>query len=119
MTLPSPAVLKTMPRREVLGIVRDVCARESARIRGLHETLIRTGDQTHIPAERLEVILALNAASDMASHVIAKALQARDPKRPAEWIVELADQACAALMNDGREEDECAEDKELADGHGI
>lgn len=104
MMIASPSAISTMRGEQVFALVRDVCANESARIRSLEDELIKLGFNASIDPGRLSVILALNAAADMCTHAIAAGqdakLDSRVRKAP-EWVVCLADQARAALMNDG------------------
>jgi uncharacterized membrane protein YccC len=119
--------LSTMPGGEVLALVRDIIANEAARIRSLEDGLMRLGVSRSISHDRLALILALNAAADVFTLVLAAVqdeklrsaprndYEAVARKAPMALIQQIANQARAAMTKDGSD----PRDDGAADEHAV
>jgi len=130
--------LKTMPGSKVLALVRDILLNELSRVESFEKQMIAIGLATRQDPARHAVELALGAAADIATFVLAggEALKSERDGPPPKWIksasdkdrwlkdldrkqrvfVDIANQARAALMEDGLAERDDSVDEGDGDG---
>ena len=120
---PDWSILKTMPGSKVLVLLRDVLLKERHRVESLENQMIAIGLSTRKDPARHAVELALGAAADIVTFVLAagEELALERAGKPPKWVesdadrsrwlrdmdrkqrvfVDIANQARAALMADG------------------